>query len=122
MSLVIYVSWSRQGREEAIDGGAHLPGPAAMLRPGAVDDPPSPPPGPPRAQRPRLVQQRPAAYLLQGLVKVLRSSLCHFVLGKSGFFFGFIICTIPLARVTVNLVIVGTTFLSIYPIFIRFRI
>ena len=95
----------------------HLPGPAALHCPGAVDDPSSPPPGQPRARRLLLVHQRLATDLLQGLVKVFRSSFSHFVFWKSGVFFAFRIRNILLTRVTVNLIIVRTAFLSTDPIF-----
>ena len=95
----------------------HLPGPAALHCPGAVDDPSSPPPRQPRAWRLLLVQQRLATDLLQGLVKVFRNSFSHFVFWKSGVFFAFRIRNILLTRVTVNLIVVRTAFLSTDPIF-----
>ena len=95
----------------------HLPGPAALHCPGAVDDPSSPPPGQPRAWRLLLVHQRLATDLLQGLVKVFRNSFSHFVFWKSGVFFAFRIRNILLTRVTVNLIVVRTAFLSTDPIF-----
>ena len=84
----------------------HLPGPAAILRPGAIDDPPSPPPGQPQALRLLLLHQRLAADLLQGRVEVFRSSFCHFVFWKSGFLFDILLWNIRLARVTANFIIV----------------
>ena len=83
----------------------HLPGPAAILRPGAIDDPSSPPSGQPQALR-LLLHQRLAAYLLQGRVEVFRSSVCHFVFWKSGFLFDVLLWNILPARVTVNFIIV----------------
>ena len=53
----------------------HLPGPPAILRPSAIDDPSSPPPGQPHALRLLLLHQRLAADLLQGRVEVFRRSL-----------------------------------------------